>query len=72
LGTFGGVIYSAIDSFLFKGRVPWTFKHHAPKGKNPVSLFCASFGAVCSHLQCRIIPLRSIPFRQSQQASTNR
>ena len=29
LGTLGGVIYSGIDSLFFKGRVPWTFKHHA-------------------------------------------
>ena len=28
-GMWGGLIYSAIDTFLFRGRAPWTFKHHA-------------------------------------------
>jgi len=58
LGTLGGVIYSGIDSLLFKGRVPWTFKHHSPPGMhetNAVSLFCSSFGD-SNHLQCRPIP----------------
>jgi electron-transferring-flavoprotein dehydrogenase len=27
LGIWGGIIYSGIDSFFLKGRVPWTFKH---------------------------------------------
>ncbi|KAF8352154.1 hypothetical protein F5887DRAFT_934184 [Amanita rubescens] len=29
LGLWGGVLYSGIDSLLLRGRVPWTFKHHA-------------------------------------------
>ncbi len=29
-GFWGGVIYSAIDTFLFRGRAPWTLKHHGP------------------------------------------
>ncbi|KAF8732354.1 hypothetical protein AX14_004515 [Amanita brunnescens Koide BX004] len=29
LGLWGGIVYSGIDSLLLKGRVPWTFKHHA-------------------------------------------
>ncbi|KAH9474917.1 putative electron transfer flavoprotein-ubiquinone oxidoreductase, mitochondrial [Psilocybe cubensis] len=39
LGLWGGIIYSGIDSLILKGRVPWTFKHHGPKGKtkNPDS-----------------------------------
>jgi electron-transferring-flavoprotein dehydrogenase len=27
LGLFGGLAYSAIDTFLFRGRAPWTFHH---------------------------------------------
>ncbi|KAF8465842.1 FAD/NAD-P-binding domain-containing protein [Russula ochroleuca] len=27
LGTFGGVVYSGIDSLLLKGRTPWTFRN---------------------------------------------
>ncbi|KAG6884465.1 hypothetical protein C0993_010902 [Termitomyces sp. T159_Od127] len=27
LGVWGGIVYSGIDSLLFRGRVPWTFKH---------------------------------------------
>lgn len=30
LGLYGGVMYSGIDAFIFKGRVPWTFKHAQP------------------------------------------
>ncbi|KNZ75966.1 putative electron transfer flavoprotein-ubiquinone oxidoreductase, mitochondrial [Termitomyces sp. J132] len=29
LGVWGGIVYSGIDSLLFRGRVPWTFKHAA-------------------------------------------
>lgn len=28
-GLLAGLIYSAVDTFLFLGRAPWTFKHHA-------------------------------------------
>lgn len=28
LGGLGGMIYSGIDSFIFKGRTPWTFGFH--------------------------------------------
>ena len=28
-GLWGGMIYSAIDTFLFGGRAPWTLHHHA-------------------------------------------
>ncbi|KAL2755952.1 hypothetical protein ACRALDRAFT_1050768 [Sodiomyces alcalophilus JCM 7366] len=27
LGLYGGVMYSGLEAYLFKGRVPWTFKH---------------------------------------------
>ncbi|RYP67826.1 hypothetical protein DL769_005688 [Monosporascus sp. CRB-8-3] len=27
LGVFGGILYSGIDAYLLKGRVPWTLKH---------------------------------------------
>ncbi len=27
LGIFGGIVYSGIDSFLLKGRTPWTFRN---------------------------------------------
>ena len=26
-GTYGGVLYSAIDTFLFRGKAPWTLHH---------------------------------------------
>ncbi len=28
LGMFFGLIYSAIDTYIFRGCAPWTFKHH--------------------------------------------
>ena len=28
-GLLGGIAYSAIDTYLLKGRAPWTFHHHA-------------------------------------------
>lgn len=28
-GLFGGILYSAIDTYLFRGKAPWTFKHHS-------------------------------------------
>lgn len=28
LGGYGGMIYSGLDTFLLRGRVPWTFKFH--------------------------------------------
>ena len=27
-GMWGGLVYSAIDTFVFRGRAPWTLKHH--------------------------------------------
>jgi len=27
-GLYGGIVYSALETYLFKGRMPWTFKHH--------------------------------------------
>jgi electron-transferring-flavoprotein dehydrogenase len=60
LGTWGGVIYSGIDSLLFRGRVPWTFKHHAPSEKNPVGHFSQPLAKrflICS----RTAPRLSIP-----------
>ncbi|KAH9817484.1 hypothetical protein DFH28DRAFT_153234 [Melampsora americana] len=27
LGLYGGILYSGLDSFLLKGKVPWTFHH---------------------------------------------
>ncbi len=29
LGLWAGLIHAAIDTYLFKGKAPWTFKHHA-------------------------------------------
>ena len=26
-GMYGGLIYSALDTYLFRGKAPWTFKH---------------------------------------------
>jgi electron-transferring-flavoprotein dehydrogenase len=28
-GLFVGLLHAAIDTFVFKGKAPWTFKHHA-------------------------------------------
>jgi len=28
-GLYGGMAYAAVDTFLFRGRAPWTFHHHA-------------------------------------------
>jgi len=28
-GLFAGLLYSAIDTFILRGRAPWTFKNHA-------------------------------------------
>lgn len=30
LGLLGGLAYSGLDTFLLKGRTPWTFKHKLP------------------------------------------
>jgi electron-transferring-flavoprotein dehydrogenase len=27
-GLWGGISYSALDTYVFRGRAPWTFKHH--------------------------------------------
>src|SRR5207302_2911242 len=27
-GLWGGLAYSAVDTFLLRGRAPWTFHHH--------------------------------------------
>lgn len=28
-GFFGAMAYSALDAYVFRGRAPWTFRHHA-------------------------------------------
>jgi electron-transferring-flavoprotein dehydrogenase len=28
-GLWGGIAYSALDTFVFRGKAPWTFKNHA-------------------------------------------
>ncbi|MCW5626698.1 MAG: NAD(P)/FAD-dependent oxidoreductase, partial [Burkholderiales bacterium] len=28
-GLYGGIAYSALDTYLFRGRAPWTFRNHA-------------------------------------------
>ncbi|KAJ3074539.1 hypothetical protein HDU98_011041 [Podochytrium sp. JEL0797] len=30
LGLYGGIMYSGLDTLIFKGRTPWTFKHMIP------------------------------------------
>ncbi|KAL2021276.1 hypothetical protein VTK56DRAFT_7355 [Thermocarpiscus australiensis] len=30
LGLYGGILYSGIEGFLLKGRVPWTLRHKVP------------------------------------------
>ncbi|KAI1966975.1 hypothetical protein LOZ58_000467 [Ophidiomyces ophidiicola] len=29
LGLYGGILYSGLEAYLFKGRVPWTLNHHS-------------------------------------------
>ncbi|KFA74455.1 hypothetical protein S40288_06426 [Stachybotrys chartarum IBT 40288] len=29
LGLYGGIMYSGLEAYVLKGRVPWTLKHHA-------------------------------------------
>jgi electron-transferring-flavoprotein dehydrogenase len=31
LGLYGGVLYSGLDTFVLRGKVPWTLKHHDKK-----------------------------------------
>ena len=28
-GLYGGIAYSALDTYLLRGKAPWTFRHHA-------------------------------------------
>ena len=28
-GLYGGLVYSALDTYIFRGKAPWTFKNHA-------------------------------------------
>lgn len=28
LGLYGGLLYSGLEAFVFKGKAPWTFSHH--------------------------------------------
>ena len=30
LGVYGGLLYSGLDAFLFRGKTPWTLKHRGP------------------------------------------
>jgi electron-transferring-flavoprotein dehydrogenase len=30
LGVYGGLMYSGIDQYVFRGRAPWTLKHTGP------------------------------------------
>ncbi|KAF3924598.1 hypothetical protein AA313_de0200932 [Arthrobotrys entomopaga] len=41
LGLYGGVLYSGIEAFLFRGKVPWTLHHPGPdwQGTRPASEF---------------------------------
>jgi electron-transferring-flavoprotein dehydrogenase len=39
-GLFGGIAYSAIDTYIFGGRAPWTLRHHADHARlKPASAF---------------------------------
>ena len=40
-GLFGGIAYSAIDTFLLKGRAPWTLHHHADHSQLKKASECA-------------------------------
>ncbi|OJJ51470.1 hypothetical protein ASPZODRAFT_127544 [Penicilliopsis zonata CBS 506.65] len=28
LGLYGGIVYSGLEAFVFRGKMPWTLKHH--------------------------------------------
>jgi electron-transferring-flavoprotein dehydrogenase len=28
LGLYGGILYSGLEAYLFRGKTPWTLKHH--------------------------------------------
>lgn len=30
LGMYGGILYSGLDAYLFRGKAPWTLKHKTP------------------------------------------
>ncbi|MBL8434625.1 MAG: electron transfer flavoprotein-ubiquinone oxidoreductase [Zoogloea sp.] len=40
-GLWGGIAYSAIDTFLLKGRAPWTLHHHADHSQLKKASECA-------------------------------
>ncbi len=40
-GLFGGIAYSALDTFLLKGRAPWTLRHHADHSQLKKASECA-------------------------------
>ncbi|EEH04881.1 electron transfer flavoprotein ubiquinone oxidoreductase [Histoplasma capsulatum G186AR] len=39
LGIYGGIVYSGIEAYIFRGKMPWTLKHH---GTDPDSTKAAS------------------------------
>ncbi len=39
-GLICGLIYSAIDTYIFRGRAPWTFKNHADNKQTKVKEKC--------------------------------
>ena len=40
-GLWAGLIYAALDTYLFRGRAPWTLKHHADHSALKPSAECA-------------------------------
>lgn len=30
LGIYGGILYSGLEAYIFRGKAPWTLKHHSP------------------------------------------
>ena len=30
LGFFGGMLHAAVDTYIFRGGAPWTFRHRCP------------------------------------------
>ncbi len=40
-GLYGGIAYSAIDTYLFRGRAPWTLHHHADHSQLKKASDCA-------------------------------
>lgn len=37
LGLYGGLVYSGLEAYLLRGKVPWTLSHHGGKGDHAMT-----------------------------------